>query len=81
MEKSHETALEQVEQLQDGSSSTLEKALQMADEAGEKEQEKFAALELKDKAKEPDEWRHLSEMAKDDITHDLSTIDDYGLGR
>ena len=73
--------MEQVEQLQDGSSSTLEKALQMADEAGEKEQEKFAALELKDKAKEPDEWRHLSEMAKDDITHDLSTIDDYGIGR
>lgn len=81
MEKSHETALEQVEQLQDDSSSTLEKALQMADKAGEKEQEKFAALELKDKAKEPDEWRHLSEMAKDDITHDLSTIDDYGIGR
>ncbi|MBO6292954.1 MAG: relaxase/mobilization nuclease domain-containing protein, partial [Selenomonas sp.] len=81
MEKSHETALEQVEQLQGGSSSTLEKALKMADEAGEKEQEKVAALQMEERPDVPDDWKWLSEADKDDLKNDLDHIDDWGLSR
>jgi hypothetical protein len=73
--------LEQVEQLQDGSSSTLEKALKMADEAGEKEQEKVAALQMEERPDVPDDWKWLSEADKDDLKNDLDHIDDWGLSR
>lgn len=79
-EQGQETALEKVEQgLSAGS--TLDKALELANQSAEKEQEKFAALDMKEQEKLPDDWKYLSEMEKDDLTHDLSTIDDYGIGR
>lgn len=79
-ERVPETALEKVEQgLSAGS--TLDKALELANQSAEKEQEKVAALEMKEQERLPDDWKYLSEMEKDDITHDMSTIDDYGLGR
>ena len=64
-----------------GKRGTLDKALELANQSAEKEQEKFAALDMKEQKKLPDDWKYLSEMEKDDLTYDLSTIDDYGIGR
>ena len=79
-EQGQETALEKVGHgLSAGS--TLDKALELANQSAEKEQEKFAALDMKEQEKLPDDWKYLSEMEKDDLIYDLSTIDDYGIGR
>ena len=79
-EQGQETALEKVGHgLSTGS--TLDKALELANQSAEKEQEKFSALDMKEQEKLPDDWKYLSEMEKDDLIYDLSTIDDYGIGR
>ena len=82
-EMEQNTALELV-QGAGGGGSVLDKALALANKSAQQEQEKQAALDMEQEHTKPvmsDDWPFLSETEKDDITHDLDTIDDYGIGR
>jgi len=81
-EQEQATALEQV-QSGGGGNNLLDKALDIANQAAEQEQEKVAALDMQEQANENrfEDWKQLSEMEKSDLLHDLASIDDYGLGR
>ena len=59
----------------------LDKALALAEEAAQQEQEKVAALDMENTRPEIDDWNRLSEMEKDDIRNDINTIDDYSFSR
>ena len=81
-EQEQTTALEQV-QSGGGGNNLLDKALDIANQAAEQEQEKVAALDMHEQENENrfEDWNQLSEMEKSDLLNDLASIDDYGLGR
>lgn len=79
-EMEQDTALEQVQEA-GGGGIVLDKALALAEEAAQQEQEKVAALDMENTRPEIDDWNRLSEMEKDDIRNDINTIDDYSFSR